>query len=478
MKTMLLKKIFQSSVALLFFFFVVHSSAQQAPSQENSSTIETKSLQVLAGESAVVTQDFAITRVSVGSPDVLTASQTSSSEILVNGVGPGNTNLILWGEGEQRVEYSVTVLDQRGLSEIAAELTRLFSEIDGITIKTVGAKNIIEGTVYSSEELNRINKVLESYPGVINLAETGEIYNKLLADEIKKTIGIDGVNVRYTKSGYILDGIVISEFEAQYAHQIAKSFTDNVINALYINPNLQAEQSTGQVVQLDLKIIEVSKDKFSDKINDFTVGFDGVGTAADDESDLSGTVTIADPNLRKLTEDSNGRVLIEQSVVVESRKTANLFVGDEVPIPIQQGNAGITIEYRDVGFGIDVTPLAYSDNTVDLDVSITSSNVTGQAINGGPELSTVRIKSTARVASELNVVFAGLISQRDLRDFVGNAGDHNEDKNPNRFADDRREVLVMIKPRILKSLNSTMPQMKRAVERSFKDYEIRRKLED
>jgi len=205
-------------------------------------------------------------------------------------------------------------------------------------------------------------------------------------------------------------------------------------------------------VQLDLKIIEVSKDKFSDKINDFTVGFEGVGTASDDESDLLGTVTITDPNLRKLAEDSNGRVLIEQSVVVESRKTANLFVGDEIPVPVQQGgNGGISVEYRDVGLSIDVTPLAYSDKTIDLDVSITSSNVTGQAING---------------------------SQRDLRDFVGNAGDHNEDKNPNRFADDRREVLVMIKPRILKSLNSTMPDMKRAIERSYKDYEIRRKLED
>jgi len=473
-----LKKVFYSSLVALLVVSIATLSAQQTSGANGESGASVKSIQVLVGESVVVTEDFPISRVSIGSSEVLSATQTTSNEILVNGIAAGKTNLIIWGDAEQRIDYEVLVLEQRGLSEIAEELSRLFQGVDGISIKTIGARNVIEGTVYSSDELSRINKVLESYPGVINLAQTGEIYNKLLAEEIKKTIGIDGVNVRYTKSGYILDGIVISEFEAQYAHQIAKSFADNVINALYINPNSQTEPSTEQIVQLDLKIIEVSKDRFTDKINDFTVGLDSTALASDSESDLSGQLTITDPNLRKLTEDSNGRVLVEQSVVVESRKTANLFVGDEVPIPVQQGgNGGLSVEYRDVGITINVTPLTYKDKTVDLEIEVSSSNITGQAINGGPELSTARITTSARIANELNVMFAGLISQRDARDFVGNAGNPEKSRKPNRFNDDRREVLVMIKPRILTSLKATMPDMKRAIERSYKDYDIRKNSE-
>jgi len=468
---MLKRKSYQLLCLSIMFF-----SAGQAVAQESDGDqVPTDNLETVIGESKVLTLDFTVSRVSVGSASVLSATQIADNQLLINGVSAGTTNLILWSGDEQRAIYQVNVTSRRDLSKIAEELTSLFEGIEGIRVKSVGGRNVIEGTVYSNDEVNTINQVLESYAGVINLTKTGEVYNKLLATEIKTTIGIDGIDVRYTKSGYILDGVVISEFEAQYAYQIAKSFSDKVINALYIDPNFQAEQPTKQVVQLDLKIVEVSIDKFTDKINDFTAGFEGVGVVTDsDGSDVSGTLTITDPNLRKLQEDSKGRVLIEQSVIVASSKTANLFVGDEIPVPVQQGgNGGISIEFKDVGIDLDITPKVYRDKTIDLEVSITSSNLTGQAVNGAPELSTARINTSTRVPSDLNVVFAGLISQRDARDFVGNAGNPDKDKRPNRFADDRREVLVMIKPKILKTLSDSMPELKQSVERSYKDYELR-----
>ena len=443
---------------------------------EETSAPEDRNLRMVVGDSRVLKTEKVVQRLGVGSGEVLQASRVSDQEILINATGAGETNLIVWFDDNVQIEYTIEVFDRSFADRTKQELEQLLAGIDGLKFKSVGASVLIEGKVFSEDEINKIATVVASYDNVINLVTPGEAYRKLLAKEIEKTIAINSVKVRYTKRGYIVEGIVVSEFEAQYAIGIAESFSEKVVNALYIDPNYQQSLPTADVVQLDLKIIEVTKDFLSDFSKDFTVGGSSdFNVSNTGPSTGTATLSIADENLRNLKDNGNGRVIVEQSVIVESTRSADIFVGDEVPIPVtQSGGDNATIEFKQVGIKMNITPSSFSDSTVNLVISAETSAITGEGLGGAPQISIARVSTAAKVKNEENLVFAGLIQHRQTNSFFGSGFNLDKEDEANRLLDDRREVVLMVKPRLLKTSKDSLKDIRRAVERSYKNYEIER----
>jgi len=157
------------------------------------------------------------------------------------------------------------------------------------------------------------------------------------------------------------------------------------------------------------------------------------------------------------------KVLSNPSLVVINNQIATLQVGDVVPV--STGSATVlttsntvvnTIDYRNTGIILRVSPRINANATVRLDVEQEISNVPpGSAGSLTPTVSERRVKSSISVASGQTVLLAGLISEQQdgdrngipLLDQIPGLGDafsHQDKKGT------RTELIIFIRPQIIR----------------------------
>jgi general secretion pathway protein D len=157
------------------------------------------------------------------------------------------------------------------------------------------------------------------------------------------------------------------------------------------------------------------------------------------------------------------KVLSNPSLVVINNQVATLQVGDVVPV--STGSATVlttsntvvnTIDYRNTGIILRVSPRINVNGNVRLDVEQEISNVAPQTLGSlTPTVSQRRVKSSISVASGQTVLLAGLISEQQdgnrngipLLDEIpglGNAFSNQEKKGT------RTELIIFIRPQIIR----------------------------
>jgi len=157
------------------------------------------------------------------------------------------------------------------------------------------------------------------------------------------------------------------------------------------------------------------------------------------------------------------KVLSNPSLVVINNQVATLQVGDVVPV--STGSATVlttsntvvnTIDYRNTGIILHVSPRINANGVVRLDVEQEISNVSPQSTTSlTPTVSERRVKSSISVASGQTVLLAGLISEQQdgnrngipLLDEIQGLGDafsHQDKKGT------RTELIIFIRPQIIR----------------------------
>ena len=164
------------------------------------------------------------------------------------------------------------------------------------------------------------------------------------------------------------------------------------------------------------------------------------------------------------------KVLSNPSLVVINNQVATLQVGDSVPI--STGSANVlnaatatsntvvnTIDYRNTGIILRVSPRINVNGNVRLDVEQEISNVQPQATQTlTPTVSERKVKSSVSVATGQTVLLAGLISEQqnnnrngipllDQIQGLGDAFSHQDKKNT------RTELIIFIRPQIIRDGN-------------------------
>jgi general secretion pathway protein D len=157
------------------------------------------------------------------------------------------------------------------------------------------------------------------------------------------------------------------------------------------------------------------------------------------------------------------KVLSNPSLVVINNQVATLQVGDEVPV--STGSATVlttsntvvnTIDYRNTGIILRVSPRINVNGNVRLDIEQEISNVSPEtAASLTPTVSERRVKSSISVANGQTVLLAGLISEQQngtrsgipLLDEIQGLGDafsHQDKKGT------RTELIIFIRPQIIR----------------------------
>lgn len=182
---------------------------------------------------------------------------------------------------------------------------------------------------------------------------------------------------------------------------------------------------------------------------------------------ILGTNASPDVLISALDQVTDTEVLSSPSLVVAENQPANFQVGDEVPVQTQSlasanqvnpNNPSLlsSVEYRDTGVILNVTPRIGSNDAVTMQIEQEISAVRSGGSTLTPTLSKRRVASNITVTSGQTVLLAGLISKRDERgrnqipvlgDLPGVGGLFGQRSRSNT----RTELVVFIRPTVIRT---------------------------
>ena len=130
-----------------------------------------------------------LTRVAIGDPAVADVRVTGAGEVLVLGRQPGRTSLTLWAGS--KVSVKTVVVDDGRSSEIA----RLVKDNVSPTLRVTqyNSATVIEGTLDSVEELDRLKLLIGNDPTVKLLVKMNPYALPFLASQITQAFEKNGI---------------------------------------------------------------------------------------------------------------------------------------------------------------------------------------------------------------------------------------------------------------------------------------------
>jgi pilus assembly protein CpaC len=260
-------------------------------------------------------------------------------------------------------------------------------------------------------------------------------------------------------------------------------------------------QSLGDLpaqVQTDIRFVEVSRSKLKDYSSSiFGTGKrggnfafsapGGTGTFSPGTIDgMTPTISIPDTGFNILWSGGSSRVLgmlnalesngfaytlAQPSLVALSGQSANFLAGGEYPIPVPQGNGqNITIDYKEYGVRLSLTPTILGENQIILKVAPEVSELdysAGLKINSieVPALRVRRTDTTVSLGNGESFIVSGLISkstlsQVDRLPWLGSVPILGAFFRSSNIRADDRELLMVVTPHLVKPLkkNVSLPE--------------------
>ena len=376
-----------------------NSPNQNSPNQDNAPAAQSTTtsasgqtvtagaapLRVMVGKSLLINTTERLKRVSVTDPSVADALVVTPTQVLVNGLAPGEVSLLIWDELERSRSFDLRV------------------DVD-ITAAT--------------EEMHR-----------------------LFPDE--------QINVTPSRNAIVLSGHVTTEDVSKHAGALASAYSKNVVNVLTFGPVgtdevlLEvkfAEVDRSALTQMGINMFSTGA---GNTLGTLTTGqYGGITTSAITNSTNSNgtgtastTTTISNllnmfffnPQvhlgavIEALKTQNLLQILAEPNLVAINGKEASFLAGGEFPFPVAQQNASgiatVTIQFREFGVRLKFTPVIQPNGNIHLRVAPEVSTldfadavtVAGTTI---PAISTRKADTEFELQDGQSFVIAGLLDNR------------------------------------------------------------------
>ncbi|WP_295718799.1 type II and III secretion system protein family protein [uncultured Halovibrio sp.] len=377
-------------------------------------------LELNVGDQSVFNTGRNIDRIAVGNPEVADVEVLDARQVLITGVGQGQTSLRYWlggasdpREREIKVSADTGVLDQM-LNEAGEP---------GMSARSAGGAVQIRGEPESLASGRQTLSALE------------EVVDQPVQDATSQS----GIQVQAD--------IRVVEVSRRSMKQVGFNFfNSNGNNTVSLTGpgGLQSVSNPGEA--------SVSGDGFGLPISD---AFNLV--AGDGDDGFLGVMSL-------LERHDLAHTLAEPSLVTMSGQTATFLAGGEIPIQTDSGLGSTSIEFKEFGVRLKLTPTVLSDNQIVLKVrpevsevdNTTSVSVDGQQI---PGLTTRRTETTIQLGDGETFVISGLISQETLAQtdrvpFLGSIPVLGSFFRSQRTERSDRELMMVVTPHLVRPMAS------------------------
>lgn len=479
------KKI-RSKFGLLFLLMVIASLGfvTNAPGGEGPVFVRSAAElgKVFLGRTCVLNTPKPVERVAVGEGRIAKVRAISTRQILVKGLRAGWTNLIIWYKGEQVPSvFDIKVeVDPRQIQEVESLIKRLVPKSE-VRLIPAGSELILEGTVTSQEDLQRVLQIVASY-----------FRYKKKAKEKEKEQGKSSTTINISTGGGV--GLYGEE-----GGQLLR----NVGLTVAVRNNLIVLKGSQQV-QLEVRIAEVSRSGIKRmglnflNNNKWAIGISRGGTmegsmTAFSESSQNGTdisniskdltseAGIASPFgaafnilvhllkgdtlaiLSLLKSQGLARLLASPTLVTMSGQEASFRVGGEFPVPVTDKDGGTTVQYKQYGITLRFTPYVVGEETITLEVNpeVSEPDWSLGTASGGvavPGVTTRTGYTTLQLKDGQSFVMAGLLKDEshlvlNKVPFLGDIPILGTLFTSKEFQHNETELVVVVTPHLVRPLN-------------------------
>ena len=368
-------------------------------------------VEVPVGRSHIV-EAADIERVAIASGEVAAVEVVEArSEVLIFGLSPGQTDLVIWHGNGQRSVYPIHV-HAPGADQNKPTVQHLASLIEGVTVRAVEDHLVLTGTPESPQDAARLQRLLTLYPNVRDFSAEFDA-------PPPKTVRLEARFVELSRSKLEQIGVDWSPRSPAVSFAWASDLRTNDIFRGDLGNFLPADQLPLDIGQANSYL--------------------GVGLNLNAMIDLLG-------------ESGEARVIAEPMLSTLSGSSAQFQAGGEVPIPIQGDDGATTVSFRDYGILLRVEPEVMADNQIRTRVEVEISDVDESVtVMGIPGFSVRQANTEMRGPSGEAMLIAGLIDGRQSEAIsqVPGLGDLpviGELFRSRRFQSDETELVVVITP--------------------------------
>ena len=334
------------------------------------------------------------------------------------------------------------------LHQVAKEVSDLLIAVDGISVKILNGKVVIDGEIFLPRDMDRIASVVAEYTKnrVVSLVTFSPEAQVKIARLIEEKIEIPEVSVNVVYNKFILRGTVDSDDDRKRAEIIANLYTrvdlegsgagpsaggvrkkgaQGVINLIQIRPPKKDPPPEKKLIQIVVHYVELHKSfnkgfafQWSPTINDGTtvnVSGGGIGSLP---FALTATINNLFPKLNWAKSFNFARVLHNASLMLEDGSQGNIDVNTSIPITAQTSTGMVSTNQAQEALVTNLKPeiVGPMKDMVKIEVTFSATNVTGRS-NQGPLITTRKLTTKLRVRAGLSAVLGGLISSNMRKNF-------------------------------------------------------------
>jgi pilus assembly protein CpaC len=348
-----------------------------------SETAGAAPLRVMVGKSLLINTTERLKRISVTDPTVADALVVTPTQVLVNGLSPGEVSLLIWDELERNRSFDLRV--DVDISAASEEMHRLFPD-EQINVTPSRNAIVISGHVTTEDVAKHAGALASAYSkNVVNVLTFGPVGAEEVLLEVKfaevdrSALTQLGFNLLSTGSGNTIGSTTTGQFggvtgngsisDTGSSNPFPNSATvSNVLNLFFFNPQVHL----GAVIE-----------------------------------------ALKTQNLLQ--------ILAEPNLIAVNGKEASFLAGGEFPFPVAQQNASgiatVTIQFREFGVRLKFTPVIQPNGNIHLHVAPEVSTldfadavtVAGTTI---PAISTRKADTEFELQDGQSFVIAGLLDNR------------------------------------------------------------------
>jgi pilus assembly protein CpaC len=414
------------------------ASTQLAFAQEQSTQVSFGSSQtegiainVLVGQSRIITFDRPLERFSVSNPEVAEAVLVSSSQAVVNGKAFGQVNFIAWEKGGAGRFLVFDVYVRTNLSLIDSQIRALFPK-DDIRLSQANGSVVLSGSVSDPVFAQQAEAVVQAAG-----FKTVNMLNTPVKDQVQVQLQVRVAEVNRTK---------LREVGATYAYQS--------------RPGVGGSIGTGG--------------------GPYTVGSVESGNIAGSVIGSALNVFVMGGNtynfLHALRTQGALRALAEPNLIAMNGQQASFLAGGEFPVPVVQSGGGggggnsVTILWKEYGVRLNFKPTIIDEDHIRLEMEPEVSTLdfaNGVRFEGFtiPALKTRRARTGVELRDGQSFALAGLLDNSETQSIskIPGIGDipilGNLFKSKS-FQKNETELMFIVTAQMVKPVNrDDLPQM-------------------
>lgn len=324
------------------------------------------------------------------------------------------------------------------LQKVAREVQNLLQGIEGISVKILNNKVVVDGQILLPSDMKRIHSVVKQYPSqATTLVTLSPIAQNKIAQFIEKKIANPEIRVTAINGKFILEGFANSKEEKDKAEIVAKMYVpdvvvdeavadkkvlerkvDIVINMINVRPPPEGEPS--KILQVVVHYVELQKDysksfrfQFLPDLGDssqmqFSSGGRSPGGLT---ATITGTISNLLPKLNWAKQHGFARVLQSSTVIVEDGKQGVINSINRLPYQVVNAQGQPSTNFEETGIRTTITPtiLGQRSDSVKLVMSFAVKSLISYS-DQGPLTASREIQTTLHVRSGQSAAVGGLIT--------------------------------------------------------------------